>query len=77
MNNTWRASGAVDLSRGPPGGDGRRGAGGRDGAVLDGAQSYAITDRLREQEEAAEAPRGPIPLAAAAEGRLRSGSGPQ
>jgi hypothetical protein len=41
------------------------------------AQSYAITDRLREQEEAAEAPRGPIPFAAAAEGRLRSGSGPQ
>ncbi|MBV8778012.1 MAG: GldG family protein [Alphaproteobacteria bacterium] len=37
------------------------------------AQGYAITDRLREQEEAAEAPRGAIPLAAAAEGRLGPG----
>ena len=36
------------------------------------AQSYAITDRLRAQEEGAEAPRGAIPLAAAAEGRLGS-----
>jgi hypothetical protein len=38
------------------------------------AQSYTITDRLRAQEEAVEAPRGSIPLAAAAEGRLGSGS---
>jgi ABC-type uncharacterized transport system len=37
------------------------------------AASYRITDRLRAQEEAAEAPRGPIPLAVASEGRLGSG----
>ncbi|MBV9018524.1 MAG: GldG family protein [Alphaproteobacteria bacterium] len=37
------------------------------------AQSYRITDRLRAEEEAAEAPRAPIPLAVAAEGRLGSG----
>ena len=37
------------------------------------AQSYRITDRLRAGEEAESAPRGAIPLAAAAEGRLGSG----
>jgi hypothetical protein len=37
------------------------------------AQSYRIADRLSASQEAAEAPRGPIPLAAAAEGRLGSG----
>jgi ABC-type uncharacterized transport system involved in gliding motility auxiliary subunit len=36
-------------------------------------ESYRITDRLRAEEEAAEAPRGQIPLAVAAEGRLGSG----
>ena len=38
------------------------------------AQAYRITDRLRAQEEAANAPRGTIPLAAASEGRLGAGS---
>jgi hypothetical protein len=38
------------------------------------AQSYRITDRLRAKEEAASAPRGPLPLAVAAEGRLGAGS---
>jgi hypothetical protein len=37
------------------------------------AQSYRITDRLTASEEAESAPRGAIPLAAAAEGRLGSG----
>jgi ABC-type uncharacterized transport system involved in gliding motility auxiliary subunit len=37
------------------------------------AQSYRITDRLRAEEEAAEAPRGPAPLAVAAEGRFGPG----
>ena len=37
-------------------------------------QSYRITDRLRASEEAAGAPRGAIPLAVAAEGRLGSGN---
>jgi ABC-type uncharacterized transport system involved in gliding motility auxiliary subunit len=38
------------------------------------AQSYRIADRLGAKEEAANAPRGPLSLAAAAEGRLGSGS---
>ena len=38
------------------------------------AQSYRITDRLSASEEAGAAPRGAIPLAAAAEGRLGSGN---
>jgi ABC-type uncharacterized transport system involved in gliding motility auxiliary subunit len=38
------------------------------------AQSYRITDRLKASEEAEGAPRGAIPLAAAAEGRLGSGN---
>jgi hypothetical protein len=38
------------------------------------AQSYRISDRLRAQDEAMEAPHGAIPLAAASEGRLGSGS---
>jgi ABC-type uncharacterized transport system involved in gliding motility auxiliary subunit len=38
------------------------------------AQSYRITDRLTASEEAESAPRGAIPLAAAAEGRLGSGN---
>jgi gliding motility-associatede transport system auxiliary component len=38
------------------------------------AESYRITDRLRQQEEATEAPRGPVPLAVASEGRLGSGN---
>jgi hypothetical protein len=37
-------------------------------------QSYRIADRLAASEEAAAAPRGAIPLAAAAEGRLGSGN---
>ena len=37
------------------------------------ADSYRIADRLRAREEAVEAPRGPIPLAVASEGRLGSG----
>jgi ABC-type uncharacterized transport system involved in gliding motility auxiliary subunit len=37
------------------------------------AQSYRVGDRLRAAEEAVNAPRGPIPLAVAAEGRLGSG----
>jgi hypothetical protein len=37
------------------------------------AQSYRIADRLSASEEAASAPRGAIPLAAAAEGRIGSG----
>jgi ABC-type uncharacterized transport system involved in gliding motility auxiliary subunit len=36
------------------------------------AQSYRVGDRLRAAEEAVNAPRGPIPLAVAAEGRLGS-----
>jgi hypothetical protein len=38
------------------------------------AQSYRITDRLKAGEEAESAPRGAIPLAAAAEGRFGSGN---
>jgi hypothetical protein len=38
------------------------------------AQSYPTTDRLSASEEATSAPRGAIPLAAAAEGRLGSGN---
>ena len=37
-------------------------------------QSFRITDRLKASEEAEGAPRGAIPLAAASEGRLASGS---
>jgi hypothetical protein len=37
------------------------------------AQSYRITDRLNAREEAASAPRGAIPLAAASEGRIGAG----
>lgn len=37
------------------------------------ADSYVITDRLRAEEEAAEAPRGAVPLAIASEGRLDGG----
>jgi len=38
------------------------------------AESYRITDRLGANEEAASAPRGAVPLAAAAEGQLGSGN---
>jgi hypothetical protein len=38
------------------------------------AESYGITDRLKDSEEAVGAPRGAIPLAVAAEGRLGLGN---
>jgi hypothetical protein len=37
------------------------------------SKSYRITDRLRAREEAAEAPRGALPLAVASEGRIGAG----
>jgi hypothetical protein len=40
-----------------------------------GEESYRIADRLRQAEEAESAARGPLPLAAAAEGRLAAGGG--
>lgn len=53
------------------------GAAGAGATVLfaSSAQSYRVTDRLRANEEAAAAPRGAVPLAVAAEGRLGPGDG--